>query len=213
MEKRAIPKGLVVFRQGNAVVIRRRWEKGAGASVLLFTAASAWPILLNHQGRSHGDGIWPMALEYLTHLAPAIGTAYFGLCSLVNRTDVILSGDRFRAESTPLPWWGDRKVSAQEIYAVTVKQRKAGEDGAKFCLMYIDRDGKEHELLRAGKGREQVDFIGEAAANIMGMEFRAPQSQGKEGLRPWMQRINKWAVSAGRAAAKRGGTSAARNSS
>jgi hypothetical protein len=128
----------------------------------------------------------------------------------VNRTDVILTGDRFRAESTPMPWWGDRNVSVQEMSAVTIKQGKAGEDGATFALMYIDRGGKEHELLRAGKGREQVDFIGKAVADILGVELRTPPEQ--EPLRPWMQRINKWAVSAGRAVAKKGRRTSSGNS-
>lgn len=191
MESRAIPNGLVVFQDRSGIVIRRRWAKSGGAYVLFVAAATAWPILLMYPGRSHGDGLWPLLTEYLPHIGTVIGGGYFGLCSLFNRTDVIITVDRFKAVSAPLPWWGDRKISAQEIYAVTIKEQNKAEDGAKFALKYIDRYGRECELLRAGKGREQIDFIGHAVADIMGVEFRDPDPKAGA-LSPWMQRVNRW---------------------
>ena len=212
METRAIPEGLVVFRDRNGIVIRRRWQKATGAGMLFVSAITASPYLMMYPARSHGDGFWPQIMEYLPHLGALIGGGYFGLCSLFNRTVVILTGDRFRAVSTPLPWWGDRKVSAQEIYGVTVKETKKAEDGAKFCLVYIDRYGKQRELLRAGKGREIVDFIGHAVADIMGVEFlRADPNEKK--LEPWMERVNKWATSGGRAVGKIGALRTAKKGS
>jgi len=196
MERREIPKGLVVFQDRNgAIVIRRRWDKSAAASRLSVVAILVIPMVVLPPTYTHGDGFWRILMEYLQHGAALIGGGYFGLCSLFNRTDIIITVDRFRAVSTPLPWWGDRKVSAQEIYSVTVKEtKKNAEDGSNFYLAYIDREGKSRELLRAGKGREQVDFIGHAVADIMGVEFLAPDPTATT-LTPWMERINKWATS------------------
>jgi hypothetical protein len=193
MEKRAIPDGLTVFQDRSAIVIRRRWSMGKGASALFLTSISAWPLLLGFHWGTHGDGPWPLLMEYLPHVGAVFGAAYFGLCSLFNRTDVMISVDWFRAVSTPLPWWGDRKVSARDIHAVVVRERKAGEDGANFVLLYVDRNGKERELLRAGKGRKQIDFIGRAVADIMGVDLETPGA-GKA-LAPWMERVNQWVTS------------------
>jgi hypothetical protein len=196
MDSRSIPEGLMVFHNGNGIVIRRRWAKGAGAYVLFLAVVTAGQYQLLNPTRSHGDGFWPLLMEYLPHIGTLVGGGYFGLCSLFNRTDVIITVDRFKAISTPLPWWGDRKISAQEIHAVTVKEKNKAENG-KYALIYIDRHGKECELLRAGKGREQVDFIGHAVADIMGVEFRGTDLKA-EPLAPWMQRVNQWATGGSR---------------
>ena len=143
-----------------------------------------------------------MVLDFLFHLTPALGAGYFAICSLVNRTDVIISSSRVRAVSTPLPWWGDRNISTREIYGVTVGKAKAREDGAKFCVMLIDRNGREQEFSRAGTGKEQVEFIGRAIADILNVEFK-PLNENSP-FKPWMKRINAWAASRGRAVGKMG---------
>jgi hypothetical protein len=198
MEPRTIPDGLAVFQdRDGAIVIRRRWAKANGASALFAAAVSTWPlIIMTHPGRSRGEGLWPLVLEYLPHASAFIGGGYFALCSLFNRTDVIITADRFRSVSTPLPWWGDRHLSIQEIQGLAVRKRKKrSDDGADYCLMYTDRYGKERELLSTGKGREQVDFIGQAVADIMGIEIQLPDPKTFEPLSPWMERVNKWATS------------------
>jgi len=194
MERRTIPEGLEVFSDGSAVIIRRKWERGAGARVLFFTAFSSWQVILRRFPGSHGKDFETMALEFVIHVVPALGAAYFALCSMVNRTDVIISARRVKAVSTPLPWWGDRNLFVHEIRGVTVKRVKAGEEGAKFCLMFLDRKGAEKEFLRAGKGREHVEFIAKAVADILGVEeYSSPDGDSR--LKPWMERINRWTVS------------------
>ncbi len=156
METRTIPEGLTVFREGNGVVIRRRWKVSFGLIFFaVITGLNVWMRYWASQGRGEGPDIGLMALE----VAPALMSVYFVLCSLVNRTDVIITGSKVRTVSTPLPWWGDRTVLVVDIRAVRVREGKAGEDGAKFRLMYIDRAGKE-----------QVEFIGRAMRDILGVE-------------------------------------------
>jgi hypothetical protein len=190
MEKTSIPEGLTVFADGNAVVVRRDWGRFKGIGLLIVTLGTLWTQWLRYSYavRGHDTGTY---LLMLLEMAPALATGYFALCSLVNRTDVIISASRVRVVSTPLPWWGDRAVAAQEIHGLALKEKKGREDGSNFCLMYIDRAGKERELARAGKGKEQVEFIGKAIGHILGVEMNAAGKRTLFPLHPWLRRFKK----------------------
>jgi len=171
MEKTPIPEGLTVSSQGNAVVIRRDWGRFNGICLLFVTVTTLLGQWTQYAFGSGGSDGGTHLFLLLVEAVPALASIYFAMCSLMNGTDVIISATRVRTVSTPLPWWGDRNVSAQEIRGLAIKEKAKGEDGSKFCLVYIDRGGKERELARAGKGKEQVEFIGKAIGFILGVEM------------------------------------------
>jgi hypothetical protein len=146
MEKTPIPDGLTVFMEENAVIIRRKLRGGSGIGFLCLLGA-----LFNFRIRSGaihpspGPG-FQVPWDSLLEIVPVIVAGYAAVCSLVNRTDVIISADGVKAVSTPLPWWGDRNVRAQEICGFVYREGRRREGEGKYRLMYIDRSGKERDL-------------------------------------------------------------------
>ena len=178
MEVRTIPEGLEVFREHDAIVVRRRWSKMAAFWIMPGLAAALFPYFMFGTRRSED---WISLI--LTQVAPALGGIYFALCSLFNRTDVIISGSMVRAVSSPMPWKGDHTVLARDVAALFVRKRSQDEAGELFCVMYINRLGDEKELVRGGKGREQADFIASAVGEILGIDVRdEPKKKGYFGF-------------------------------
>ncbi len=186
MEKTPIPAGLTVFMEECAVIIRRQ----SGVSGKLWLLPLSLLTLVFHRFTFSPGDEW-QALQMLGELAPAIISAYVLLCSSLNRTDVIVSPSRVQVRSTPIPWWGDRCVNAQDIYGLVFREGREGEDGAKFRLYYLDRGGKERPLGVAGKKKEEVEFIGRAIGEIIGMEMRPAERRGFFALPPRWLRFKK----------------------
>jgi hypothetical protein len=171
MEKMPIPEGLDVIQSGDEIVIRRRWRTLVVLPIFFFLIF--WFGFL---------GFWyyhaltakhpnPMMLFFpLIHVAVGVGMAYFAVASLINRTDVIISGSRIRCITGPLPWLGNMDLPAADIHGLTVRERQGNKGSIRYVVMYVDAANREHSMLLPTPRREQADFIAASIRQILGLE-------------------------------------------
>jgi hypothetical protein len=135
-------------------------------------AFALFNIHMRHLTEKQGSDWFGQTMDAVEVL-PVVGSAYLALCLMMNRTDVMISGDRVRTMSRPLPWWGDRDVPASEIRKLVTEERSS-EEGKIFCLEYVDGRGKKRVLVRGSKEKEQMEFIEKAIRYLQGKEEEPP---------------------------------------
>jgi len=169
MEQLSIPEGLDVLREGDSVVIRRSWRTLMVIPLFFFLVfwfgfLGFWYYLAFTE-----KGPLVMFLFPLLHLAAGVGLAYFAIASLVNKTDVIISGTEVRTVTGPLPWRGNRVVAATDIHGFQVRERRGNKGSIRYALLYVDAANKERPLIPETPRREQAEFIAASIGKILGL--------------------------------------------
>jgi hypothetical protein len=168
MDKTEIPEGLQVSMEGNEVIIRKG-RAGSAAIWTLFSAGAAYfNVWIRHENPRRGMSPMDWFLNCI-ELVPIAGMVYVGLCLVLDKTEVVISTNRVRTRSRPLPLWGDRDVPARDIRRVFTKEVK-GADAKMYAVMYEDPARKKRELVRVWKKKEEAEFIEASIRHILGLE-------------------------------------------
>jgi hypothetical protein len=174
-----IPEGLDVLQSGDSVVIRRSWRTWAVLVMIPFLIF--WFGFLGfwyYHAFTDPKAPLMMFLFPLLHLAAGVALAYFMVCSLVNYTDVMISGSRVRCVIGPLPWWGSRDLPSEDIRGVTVRERWGNKGSVSYTVMVVDASNRERTLLSATPRREQADFIAASIREILGLDGSSAMGRG-----------------------------------
>ena len=166
----SIPEGLDVLKSGDDVIIRRSWR--TLAVVPLFFFLVFWFGFLGfwyYHAFTARHAPLMMFLFPLIHVAVGVGLAYFAVCSLVNRTDVIITTSSVKCVIGPLPWRGNRDVPVGDIHGVAVRERFGNKGSVSFTVVYVDGANKEHTLLTSMPRQEQAGFVAGSIKEILGL--------------------------------------------
>ena len=172
-----IPEGLDVLQSGDDVVISRSWR--TWIVLAMFPFLIFWFGFLGfwyYHAFTHPNTPITMFLFPLLHLGAGVAFGYFAVCSLVNRTDVIISGSRVRCAIGPLPWWGSRDVPSEDIHGVNVRERWGNRgsvnyrNSVTYSVMYVDSENRERTLISAIPREEQAEFIAASIQEILGLD-------------------------------------------
>lgn len=162
----SIPEGLEVLQSGGAVIIRWRWRNWISVGVLFFIVF--WCYSLFASGRLRPDGPNGIAVPIFIG-ALVIWVAYTAFGSILNKTDVTITGSRVTSVTTPLPTSLNRDVAAAEIRSLVVRRRPNGRSSVRYAVVYVNAEGAERTLVGVYPREEQANFVAASIRQIMGI--------------------------------------------
>lgn len=171
----SVPEGFEFLETAQGKVIRRKWMTWAVIPLLFF--AIVWDsFLVFWYGAvlsSSGKVPWLFVVFPLGHVLVGVGITYFVISSFFNKTDILISPDEIRVLSHPLPWPGNKRISAAEIHDIKIRQRLQGRGGVRYALMYVDTANREKKFVSYIAHQEQAEFIAAQIRETLGMTVRS----------------------------------------
>jgi hypothetical protein len=165
---RPIPEGIDVIQSGADATIRRTWFSHTVWFLLFFCIAwdsflVFWYVsaLTDHK---HGPMDLMAIIFPIGHLAVGVGLTYYVLCTFLNKTDLTLSSSLLTVRSYPLPWIGNKAISASDLSSFSYRQRSSGQNNNRtsFDVMFVNAANREKTLLKGLPAEEQAEYIAEA---------------------------------------------------
>jgi hypothetical protein len=169
-----MPKEIEV-REGNGILqISYRWFRPLFIFLLFF--AIFWNgFMIVWHGISLVSGAWFMSIFGLLHTAVGIGMGYYVLTGFVNRTTLWVGNGRLVVRHHPLPWWGNKDVTASEIRQVYCKEKiHRSDSGTNYSYevhAILRSDSKEKLLGNLGE-TEQALYIEQELERHLGIRDR-----------------------------------------
>ena len=166
-----IPEGLELVTAQDSLIIRRVWLSWKIAPLAVF--AVIWDLFLffwysQVLSRPHPP---LMAVFFpIGHIAVGLGLTYFVAASLVNKTDIVISGLAIRVATGPAPWIGNKEINVEEITDVLVRERRGSKGSRTFAVMYADRSRKERKLVSSLAESDQAEFIAKMIRETLGLK-------------------------------------------
>lgn len=165
-----IPEGLDVFATDEGMVIRRGWRTWMIVPAAIFALVwDAFLVFWYSMAFGKGDVPWIVVVFPIGHVAVGIGITYWVMCSLVNRTDIVVSQNGVRVFTGPMPWPGNKSVPAGEISEVLVRERSGNRGAKTFDVMYADLSRKERRLVKVDQ-TDKAAFIAQAIRVGIGLK-------------------------------------------
>lgn len=156
----AVPDRIEIATGTDSVVIRRSWRSwkiivpGAIFAVVWDSFLFFWYF----SALSKGGTPWLMIVFPLGHVAVGIGVTYFVISSIVNRTDIEISGQRVTVRTHPLPWFSDRDLASTEIVDTRIKYSYSSNRSGTYELRYRTPSNREKKLV-GGLTDDESEFI------------------------------------------------------
>ncbi|MBI5548477.1 MAG: hypothetical protein HY901_31735 [Deltaproteobacteria bacterium] len=182
----AIPKRFKVEQQGSTLSIEWRWFTLAAIFLIFFCCF--WDgFLVLWYGLSFSSGEAPamMLLFPLIHVAIGAGLSWYTLALLINRTRLEVGSGMLRVRHSPLPWPGNRELSAtsiEQLYCVEVVHRGKNGTSYTYDLMAVLRTGtKPLKLIGRLEKPEQALFLEQRIESFLGIEDRPVSGELRKG--------------------------------
>ncbi len=170
-----LPKGFKVDFQKDYMHIIRQWLDyriiGVLLSAILFNAIwisqDFWSLIMS-------DRDWLLRLFSLTFIVIGIGTAYFSLALLLNKTHIYTSKKALEIKQRPLPWIGNMRLDVANIKQLFSKRKIKRSSNRSTSVSYevhvITTDNKEIKLVSGLAKKEQAWFIENEIEKYLGIE-------------------------------------------
>lgn len=164
-----LPDKIEIHQRGMGIEIARRWFGPRFYPLIPFTVAwnyGAYAFFTDGQVMS-GPDLW---------VAFGIGVAflYGTIAAIFNKTLVTVDRDRLAVRHSPVPWPGNREISASDLKQLYTKEKiqKIGDGGiaVTYEIRALTHRGKSVQLLRGLDESEQARFIEQEIEKHLGIE-------------------------------------------
>ncbi len=148
----AIPDSFTLEDNGMELRFSRRWFQFAHIFVLLFSLVwNSFLVFWYSISLRMSNIPWIFQVFPLGHVAVGLGLFYYALCGLLNRTQILVTPQLLRIRHIPLFWFGNRRISRdelQQLFVMQVKTKSRGEKIYQFTLFALLADGKRVTLVK-----------------------------------------------------------------
>ncbi|PPK85767.1 hypothetical protein CLV84_2674 [Neolewinella xylanilytica] len=149
-------ENLEIDRRSNQLYIRYRWRGTAAYFLLLFAAVWNGILLLSLLG---GAG-----LAISVHLLIGLGVVYYGLCLLLNRTEITVDSHQLVVQHGPLPTFRtNENISSREVEQLYLQSAGTMKSGNKVTQLYA--------LQLRTRAQEAFKLIGGISDRAVGEEI------------------------------------------
>ncbi|QQE10754.1 hypothetical protein JD969_14775 [Planctomycetota bacterium] len=161
----------------NAYQITRKWYSHAVFAMLVFVIF--WDgFLVVWYSMAFSDADSPLMVKLFSIVLVAIGLSltYAVICSFINKTVIRLDTQKLTVKHGPIPWFGNRKISALNIRQLYVKEKvHRGSDSTTYSynLNVITNDDRDIKLLSRIDDPEQARAIEQVLEKQLGIKDQA----------------------------------------
>jgi len=149
------PATLIVQDEGDVRVIRRRWFRPGYLFLLFFCMAwDGFLVFWYSIGIVAGPGdemAWLFFLFPICHVTVGVVLTYVVIAGLLNKSYLGVTTDGVYVRHRPVPWFGNRNLSPDELREVYVEhglsQRSGGSAEQQYTLVGVIGDGQRIKLL------------------------------------------------------------------
>jgi hypothetical protein len=161
MEALTIPEGLDLVRDpsGAGNSIRRVWRSWKLVPLGIFACfwcSVIFSLYYRLLSRPHPDAF--ALLFPMIHLGVGVGLIYFVVASFLNTTEIQITPSGVRVATGPVPWSGNKRISASDIRGVMVRERRGNRGAVSYAVVYADPSGKEIPVATLSES-DQADFV------------------------------------------------------
>lgn len=155
-----LPRGITVDDEPGQFTIVRRWFAPKIIGLLFFCALWDGFLIVWYAGVLTTGAPLPMVLFPLLHLAVGAGITYAMLAGFLNRTRIEIDPMSFSIRHGPLPWRGNRTISALDIDQLYVMEKvhhgKHGRTWLTFEVWSKLKGAPDVKLLSGLEDRNQA---------------------------------------------------------
>lgn len=146
-----IPENLEVQEGGYGLSFSWKWSKLVGIIILIF--AGVWNSIIIGMYISIYNSNEPglVYLFPLLHLAVGLGLGYYGVASLINKTNVTVNKNEISIEHTPLFWPGAKtinRIDVKQLYVCEVITRNKNGYSRSYSLKGIDQNNRSFDVVK-----------------------------------------------------------------
>lgn len=175
-----LPAGVHVEERGRDLVITRRWFSWMYVFLLFFCVVWNGMLAFFYGLIFFAGGPLVMKLFPLLHVAVGVGLTYATAAGLLNRTTFTVERDHLAVRHGPLPWRGNRDLSAREMEQLFCSEVVIhGRNGTtvRYGVDAVLKDGRHLKLATGLNAREQALFIEQAIEKHLGIVDRRVRSE------------------------------------
>jgi hypothetical protein len=125
---------------------------------------------------------WIMFAFPVLHIATGIGVTYYTLAGFYNRTVITVGMGKITIQHTPLPWPGNRTITAADLIQLYSEERIVQSNNstrATFQLSAISTQNKKVKLLSGLNSRDEVRFLEHKIEEQLGITDRPVEGDRK----------------------------------
>lgn len=161
----SLPTNLTVERKFDYLRICRQWLSKKSIAIIIF--AIGWDYftisaLIKFSNAEPADSGSIKIITILTLVA--VGVTYFAIATLANRTQITISRKQLIIKHSPIPWFGNKRIAANELSQLFVFERASNHNTddqytpPSFGLRAITKRGK-NLLLLTNLDQEQALYL------------------------------------------------------
>lgn len=175
-----MPSGVRVERRGSDLAIVRRWISWRFVFLLFFCVV--WNgFLVFWYGMAFAMNA-PLVFKVfpLLHVAVGVFLVYTTIAGFLNRTVIRIERDHLTVRHGPLPWRGNRDVSAldlEQLFCTQKLTRNKNGTTVRYGVEASLKDGRHLGLASGLEVREQALFIEQAIEQHLGIQDRRVRSE------------------------------------
>ena len=168
-----LPDRMEIRHGGYYLELVRKWF---GWNTVVFTVLAASGYLFVFMEYSNIDRIgWSRDfLFFPIEVLVIIGLTYYALAGWFNRTHIFVSHDRILVRHRPLPFLGNKTLSASDIKQLYAKKkisrRLEGDTSVTYEVHAITHGGRNVKLVRGLDSSEQALFIEQEIEKYLGIQ-------------------------------------------
>lgn len=157
-----IPEGLRLAEDSGKTIIRRQWYGPSAWAILIF--ALVWDgidVFLYFQAfPSPSSTDYSAALAFLVLGFFSICITYWVPCAFFNFTDLILSPDKIRVTTYPIPFPGNKTFDPHDMVDFFADDcSTTNPNQTTYKVIYIDTTNHERTLIAHLPYRDQAEYI------------------------------------------------------
>ena len=176
------PGSWQVAREGNQLVLTRKWFKPLFLFLLLFSFVwnsflVGWYSLLGGIGGEAGFSAFSLIFFIfpLGHVAVGLGLAYYTLAGLLNRTIITVDRSALSIKHRPLPWRHSGVIAAHELDQLYCKEERQSNKGSSWYTYSVSallRDGRERKIMSGLDSPEEALYLESEVERYLGITDR-----------------------------------------
>ena len=144
---------IVVREERDEITLEKSWRSSSAFFMVLWSVF--WNIGMLAVIANMG-----FAALAVPHVWIGLGAAYYTSTLLLNKTKVTANNQKLLVEHGPLPWFGNKVLSAEDVDQIYVRERiTRGKNGTSISYEVRAKmtDGKDQKLLGAGVIKKPYD--------------------------------------------------------
>jgi hypothetical protein len=166
-----LPAAFTLEKQGDTLVITRRW-RNFGAWFLLFFAIFWNGFLVVWHSIALSTGAWFMSAFGLIHTAVGLFLIYTVAAQFLNSTVIRASPRGLESKSGPLPWKGDRQLAAgsvSQLYCTEKVHRTKNGSTTRYGVEAVLPGNRRDTLVRDLPDADHALFIEQQLERHLGL--------------------------------------------